>query len=391
MSYKKKTQKPKAPEELTGADMVELVDKQIERLKNNTNRYYFYVIDSKNVPSGSLAEIYEIARRLADTGHEVEMLHNEDDFVGVGDWLGERYASLPHRNTEKESVPLALGDILVIPEVFSNVIDQTKDSPCKRVVLLQSFQRACEFMPVSKQWGDFRLRDAIATSEAHAAMVRKMFPYMDVRVLRPAISPAFRDTGEPKEIGVNVYTRDPEMIHRIVKPFYWSHPEFKFVSFYQMRDLPRDTVADTIRKNPVTVWWDTDCGLGFSALEAMKSGSVVVGKKPDIIPDWMIDPETGVLRDNGVWVDTLPELYDALAEVLNAALVDEIPEELLSCMRETVEQYGEEEFNKNVDKVFNDLRQSRIAGLGKLRENLYYGEKNKEASAKSGEGKEEAR
>ena len=66
------------------------------------------------------------------------MIHNEKDFIGVGDWLGEEYANLPHANVEKENVSISASDFLFIPEIFANVMMQTKKLPCKRVILVQN-------------------------------------------------------------------------------------------------------------------------------------------------------------------------------------------------------------------------------------------------------------
>ena len=52
--------------------------------------------DTKGNASGSLAYIYELASGLQDMGYNVGMLHSEEDFVGVNEWLGEKYAELPH-------------------------------------------------------------------------------------------------------------------------------------------------------------------------------------------------------------------------------------------------------------------------------------------------------
>ena len=56
-------------------------------------------MDTKGNPSGSLEYIYKLALILNDNGYNVTMLYQkeaDDEFVGVGDWLGEKYANLKH-------------------------------------------------------------------------------------------------------------------------------------------------------------------------------------------------------------------------------------------------------------------------------------------------------
>ena len=105
---------------------------EIGKIDSKKNRIYFFVIDTKGAPSGSLEYIYNLALILKEDGYDVSMLHTEDEFVGVESWLGKKYADLPHYNVNKGDVGTSPSDILFIPEIFSQVMNQTKNLPCKR-------------------------------------------------------------------------------------------------------------------------------------------------------------------------------------------------------------------------------------------------------------------
>ena len=151
--------------------IIENINREVEKIDKKTNRVYFFVIDTKGVPSGSLEYIYKLAMILKDEGYDVSMLHTEDEFVGVGEWLGEAYAALPHYNVNKDETGTSPSDLLFIPEIFSQVMNQTKTLPCKRVAILQNYNYVVEQMPYAAQWGDFGIMEGIVNSDYQAAQM----------------------------------------------------------------------------------------------------------------------------------------------------------------------------------------------------------------------------
>ena len=58
----------------------------------------------------------------------------DENGAGVADWLGEEYANLPHISLESQQLNVGAKDFIVIPEVFSNVMEQCKNFPSKRIL-----------------------------------------------------------------------------------------------------------------------------------------------------------------------------------------------------------------------------------------------------------------
>ena len=141
------------------------IRKEMERIDKKENKVFFFVIDTKGVPSGSLEYIYNLALIAKDEGYDVTMLHTEDEFVGVNDWLGEEYSSLPHVNVNSGEISTSPSDVLFIPEIYSQVMNQTKGLPCKRVAILQNYDFVVEQMPFAAQWGDFGIMEGITNSD----------------------------------------------------------------------------------------------------------------------------------------------------------------------------------------------------------------------------------
>jgi hypothetical protein len=57
----------------------------------------------------------------------------KNDYQRIGDenangneWLGEEYANLPHASIEGEGLNVGPADFIIIPEIFSNIMDQVK-------------------------------------------------------------------------------------------------------------------------------------------------------------------------------------------------------------------------------------------------------------------------
>ena len=96
MAKKKTTVESEMPQELLKKNNIETVLNKIkEEIKKSEDKdfnVYFYVIDTKGVPSGSLLYIYKMADILREMGYKVTMLHNEKDFIGIGQWAEKKYA-----------------------------------------------------------------------------------------------------------------------------------------------------------------------------------------------------------------------------------------------------------------------------------------------------------
>ena len=273
------------------------------------------------------------------------MLHTEEEFVGVESWLGDKYSSLPHFNINKEEVGTSPSDLLFIPDIYAQVMNQTKNLPCKRVAILQNYDYVVEQVPYAAQWGDFGIMEGITNSEYQASELNKSFPYVKLTKVTPFISKIFGNTSEPKKMVVNIVSKDQSDIKRIVKPFYWKYPMFKWVSFKELRNLSKIDFAKELREGAVTIVVDDNASFCYSAIEAMKSGSIVMMKIPDTELDWAKD-EKGELPNCCVWFDTFDTLHKQIASVVRSWITDKVPQLLLDEAKKVYDKYSEEELTR---------------------------------------------
>lgn len=373
---------------------IERIEETIANLKENNFNIYFFVVDSRNVPNSSLAYIYELAKTLQDKKYNVTMLYQlqgeytADElykkkkkgkqidqskvFIGVGDWLGEEYAKIPHMNISHEQWKVSPADILFIPEAFSSLMFQTYQhkAPCRRIVLLQNFSYVTDFIPYGVEWKNYGIYDVLATTKKQEELIKSVFPYVRSKVLPPVVSSVFRKPIEPKKLLVNVITSDQRIANRIIKTFYWKYPIYKFVSFVDLRNYSRDEFSEKLREGAITVWVDNDTQFGHSAVEAIACDNVLIGKVPDMIPEWMTN-EDGTLNDCGVWtydVNLIPEL---LANVIGAWMQDNIPEQLTNAMENVNSLYSVDKWDENVENTIKGIIDEQVKSFEQIKSSIH--------------------
>ena len=234
----------------TRKDVINRIENEVSKLKKKDFTFFFFVVDSKNVPSGSVVYSYELALSLKKLGYNVTMLYqlenemnprqkmkliekgnynpmDENVFCGVGDWMGKEYAELPHLNiAKKDAWHIAPSDFLFIPEAFAALMSQTYvyKIPCQRYVLLYNFDYVTDMIPFGAQWINFGIRDCIAVSDLQAKLIQDVMPYVKANVLKPYIPEYFRKPVEPKQLIVNVISKRQSDVKKLMKTFYWKYP-----------------------------------------------------------------------------------------------------------------------------------------------------------------------
>lgn len=372
---------------------IEDINKTIDTIKQNKSTFYFFTIDCKNTPNSSVSYIYNIAKSLFDKGYDVKMLYQLEDeyskgdlyklkknndtidynkvFVGVGEWLGEEYASLPHLNIATEEISIAASDFLFIPEAFASLMFETYKHklPCKRYVILQNYDYVTDFTPLGTEWKNYGIYDVITTCENQAKLIKNVFPYVNVNILPPYISDIFRTPIYPKNLVVNIVTKDQKYVNRVIKPFYWKYPMYKFISFRDLRNFPKQKFAELLKEGIITIWIDEQTSFGYVPLEAMRCDNIVIGKIPEVIPEWMKDKRDNI-NNTGVWVYDINSIPDVLAKVIGSWMRDEIPSEFIEAMNSTKGLYTHEEWEKNISSLFEEIKKEQIQTLNEVKKTI---------------------
>lgn len=125
----------------------------INKLKEKRAKIYFFVQDTKGNAKASVRYIYQMAMSLKTNGFNPIMLHEKNDYVGVGKWLGEKFMTdLPHKSIENQNLEISPEDLIVVPEIFGYVLAQVKNLPAGKIVLSQSYSTILETLQPGENW-----------------------------------------------------------------------------------------------------------------------------------------------------------------------------------------------------------------------------------------------
>jgi len=338
------------------AEKEEKIKKNIEKLEDKSFGVYFFTMDTKGNATASVAYIYEVAKTLSDNGYNAHILHEKNDYTSVESWLGEEYASLPHVSIEANELQVGPADFIVIPELFGHVVEQISNLGCKKVILCQAYDYMFEFLEPGKRWSDFGVTDCIAVSEQVGEVVTQNFKNVNVQVVPVSIPEYFTKSEEPKKPIVAVHTREQRDAAKIIKSFYLQFPQYKWITFRDMRGLGRKEFAKTLKEACCSIWIDDIAGFGTFPVESMKCGTPVLGKVPNMIPEWLTE-------DNGIWTYEGHRLPEFAATYIESWLEDAIPTELLDAMKPIDEQYKKDTQDEKLLEVFKSYVSKRKEDL----------------------------
>ena len=351
----------------------EQVNTVIEKLESKDFNIYFFTLDTKGNPVAGVANIYEHVKVLNNLGYKAYILHEKNDYKkvgdenesGLGDWLGEEYANLPHVSIESGALNVSPQDFLIIPEVFSTIMQQkeVRALPCKKIVLSQSPEYIFELLPLGRRWTDFGFNDVITTSEKQAEYLKSLFPSINTHVIPVAISNQFKPSNKPKLPIVAIHTRNQGDVSKITKSFYLQYPIYKWLTFKELRGLSKAQFADELSKCCLAVWVDDVSGFGTFPLEAIECNTPVIGKIPNMIPEWMEGTDedgNSILKYNGLWTNTTLTIPELISTYMKVWLEDSVPQDLIEGMETTKGVYSEENQVNKIEEVYNSLIQNRV-------------------------------
>jgi hypothetical protein len=260
----------------------------LNELKNKESNFYFFTLDTKGNPTAGVANIYEHVKVLTELGYKAHILHEKNDYrlrgdeegIGIADWLGEEYAELSHVSIEGEELQVKPSDFMFIPEIFASIMDQVKNMSCKKVVFAQSPEYMFEVLPIGRRWTiDYGFNDVITTSGRVAEHIKNHFPDINAHVVPVSIPEYFKQNDKPKKPIVTLVARNQSDIIKITKSFYLQYPLYKWVTFKELRGLPRKQFAQELSESCLAVWIDDLSGFGTFPIEAMECNTPVTNGK----------------------------------------------------------------------------------------------------------------
>ena len=334
-------------------EKIKKVELSLENLKNKQCVFYFFVQDTKGNAKASVRYIYQIAKGLKDKDYNVCIIHEKDDYTGVSGWLGEEYSSLKHESIENQNLKVSPEDFIIIPELYGHVMEQLSKISCGKIVLSQSYDYILETLKPGESWVDNKFFKCITTTNTQKENIKNLMRGVDVDVITPLIPAEFSKKEKPSKPIVSIHTRDQRDTMKVIKTFYLKYPQYRWITFRDMRGLTQEEFATYLKDSFVSVWIDDISSFGTFPLESMASNTPVIGKIPHIKPEWMNE-------DNGVWTMDVISIPDILSEFTQNWLEDNINDNVYEkSVLEASKYQNYDNFIDSVTQVFDSYIEIR--------------------------------
>ena len=339
-------------------EQISKIKTSIENLKEKKSRIYFLVQDTKGNAKASMAYIYRLALTLKNNGYNAIILHEKVDYTGVSTWLGEEYMeNLPHKPIEGENLEVSPEDLIIIPELFGFVMSQLTKMPCGKIVLCQAYDHILETLQPGATWTQLGFLKCIITSDYQKDLVEGLMRNISFDILQPYISETFEKQILPPNPIIAIHSREQRESINIIKSFYIKYPQYRWVTFRDMRGLSEQEFASVLKDSFLSVWIDETSSYGTFPLESMKVGVPVIGLTPNLVPTWMNE-------NNGVWVNNKIQILDFIADFLQNWLEDNVKQDLYTEMIKTVENLpSKTDFETKTVELFSGYINTRATSF----------------------------
>jgi len=335
-------------------ETIKKVELSIEKLKEKTSRIYLMVQDTKGNAKAGIRHVYQIALTLKNNGLNPIILHESNDYTGVSEWLGEEYMEIPHQSIEGQNLQISPEDFVIVPELYGHVMEQIKNLPCGKIVLCQAYDYMLETVQPGVSWGMNGFLKGITTNKLQKEFINGIMKNTSMDIITPLIPEIFTAKTIPAKPIIAIHTRDQRDTMKIIKSFYLKYPQFRWITFRDMRGLSQEEFVTNLQESFVSVWVDDISGFGTFPLESMACGTPVIGKVPNMKPEWMLD-------NNGVWTYEFNNMVDVVAEYAQNWLEDNISDSLYDAGQTTVSPYqSKSDFETNVLTTFNGYLSTRL-------------------------------
>lgn len=353
-------------------EQIEKVKTSLDKLINKKSKFLFVIPESQN-PVASIYEIYFHATVVKNLGYEVIIMVEKGDYVAPT-WIEKELTDHIHMAMSDPKIMVGPEDVMVIPEVYSNVMEQTKNLPCLRVGLLQSVDYMTNSLIPGTDWTSFGITDVITTSQSLKEWLETFYGEgkFDIKTYNIGIPEYFEKSEVPQKPIISVIGRNANEISKFVKLFFSKYPQYNWVTFDPMvtkskppQPMRRVDFAKRLQGNFAAVWVDRISSFGTFPLECMKSGTIPICLKPDIMPEYMIErDENGVgikaVDGAGIWTENYYDLPVLAGDVVMKFLDDGILPEMYKSMDKVVSKYNQIDSEARLGEIYSELITKRI-------------------------------
>jgi glycosyltransferase involved in cell wall biosynthesis len=377
----------------------EMIENVVSKLEKKDFSIYIYCPAMSN-PSGGISVLFKHAKVLKDAGYNVQIVYEPQQNSKASidatqkaklkgatkpviifdkfnpSWLGSIKDEISMRplaegeliyadgTTEKiDSLMMNPEDIMVIPEGFPNIMENTAQLPCKRVVLAQSWYYILSGMKVGQKWQHFGIKDVISVSDGITEYINTIMPGLTVRNYKQSIDRELFNIPEKLSDKAPMISympgRGPESqmkTNNVIRTFYEFYPHYRWIRFAPLQGLSKEDFANQVKTSAFVLYTDEVAGFGTLPLEAMASGTHVIGWTP-------FGSKEYINENNGFWavngdVFQLAELIGLALDRYFNGLLDS--EEIAEVYEKTISEYTNEKEVESVLNIYKEITNERI-------------------------------
>jgi hypothetical protein len=306
-------------------------------------------------------------------GYDTYILVEKGDYE-IPTWIDKELTEHKHMSMADPKLTVGPEDIMIIPDVYSNIMEQTKNLPCVRIGLLQSIDYMVSSLIPGTDWKSFNINDIITTSKSLKEFVEVFYGKnkFNIKTYNVGIPDYFEKSDIPQKPIISIIGRNPNEISKVVKLFFSKYPQYSWVMFDPMltrskppQPMRRVDFAKRLRENFAAVWIDRISSYGTFPLECMKSGVIPICIKPDIIPEYLVERnEEGIPQKikegGGVWCDNFYDLPVLIGDVIIKFLDDNISPEIYDSMDKIAEKYTQANSEIELQNIYQEFLNTRI-------------------------------
>lgn len=382
------------------------IENLISKIDKEENTVYIYC-PAMSSPSGGISVLFQHAKILKYAGKKVTIVYEPQknnkasleatqkarlkgakEPVIIFDkfnptWLGNLKDEVEMRclaegvltysdgtSEEIKSLMMNPEDIMIIPEGFPNIMENTAQLPCKRIVMAQSWYYVLSGMKVGQKWQHFGIKDVISISDGITEYLNTIMPGLNIKNYKQAIDRNMFSVPEKISDKAPMISympgRGPESqmkTNTVIRTFYEFFPHYRWIRFAPLQGLTKEQFAQQLKNSAIALYTDEVAGFGTLPLEAMASGTHVVGWTP-------FGSKEYVNQNNGFWavngdVFQLAELIGMALDRYFSGVLDS--EEVQKEYEKTLSGYTKEKEVESVLNIYKQIKDERIEELRKLK------------------------
>lgn len=368
------------------------IETAIENLGNKDFTFYFFVVDSKDIPNGSMFHSYQLAKALQDGGYNVKMLYqldlttakslkeegkiSEEDmpkFVGVGEWLGSEYSDIPHINIAEVETKFTPSDIVIVPDQITSFLVAMRENNIvsRCYILVNNTQNLLSALEIGDNLEDYTVDGFITTNSKISDELNVVYPniksfYCPIQY-NTKVESISKDIKE-LELVIGVYSSNERYVKSLVNTFYALNPEYRFITFSMLRMLNHQEYKEQLSKNAIFVWEDGETLNGVSLKEALSTNSFVFAVNPRCGIEYILEHSTEQeISQEVILVETPVHAAKMLGMIVNAILTKPDFDNINKLMNARSEKY--KGFGFNVQEIGHSVVENSTAILKTIIDN----------------------